>query len=171
MPQICIVCGLMLQKSGNFIPQNFKFIKHIHPQVALKTMKNSKPVRKFCKDCCKNLNNDILQVGPICCNNMAQFAAKITRHPFKHITWICLTCSTVVLLQLRNCLLSLVEYQIFQVPPKEKSRRASSLANKEAMPCHFLYACCNPRELLAQKNVRSRIQIPQTFEVKEHYLV
>lgn len=32
--------------------------------------------------------------------------------------------------------------------PKEKSRRASSLANKEAMPCHFLYACRNPSRSL-----------------------
>ena len=54
--------------------------------------------------------------------------------------------------------------------PKEKSRSASSLANKESMPSHFFYACLNPRKLPANRNVLSRKQILQTFDVHEHHL-
>ena len=89
------------------------------------------------------------------------------RHPFRYVTWNSLTCSTGVLLQLRNCLWSLATYQI----PKEKNRWASSLGNKEVMPCHFLYACHNARQLPAHWNVRSKNQILLMFDVEEHHLV
>ena len=52
---------------------------------------------------------------------------------------------------------------------KEKSRRASSLVNKEAMPCH-LYAYRNPRQLSIYWNVCSRNQILQTFNMHEYDL-
>ena len=53
---------------------------------------------------------------------------------------------------------------------KGKSCRASSLANKKAMPCNFLYACRNPRQIPAHRNVYWRNQILQTFDVNEHHL-
>ena len=45
---------------------------------------------------------------------------------------------------------------------QRKKSQASSLANKEAMSCHFPYACRNPRQLPAHWNVHLRNQILQT---------